>query len=216
LAEPTIELEQLEKRLAELRPTPEQTEGEPAGSYDDIFGQPPKNEGKRAPRIQGQNDPRDNVENFRVGDFYYDSAWRDARLSRQLLPRPQYLNPGQPFASFEEEARYEDELNLWMKGKLTLETCIYRTASKNSGSLYYDKGSEDAQHEDMIWMNGVLQGRGLPTIDDDQLLKWAKSPKEYAKMENRRPFQIPEAGGKGKRKRPRHKGRPARGPFAIP
>jgi hypothetical protein len=192
-----LELKKLENRLAELQAETDKldSKAEAASSttLDDIFAPAKTRDGKRTPRIQGKNDPRDNIKGFKVGDFYYDSPWRDAHIERQLIPYPQYPNPGQPFASLDEEARYEDEHNLWLSGKLTLQACIYRTAWKNSGSPYYCHNSEDVHREDLIWMNGVLAGRGLPLITEDQLQEWATAPKQYAKMEDRRPYQIPEA-----------------------
>lgn len=189
-----LELEKiaLQKRLRELEAEEAESEQgqepKPQNSKDvfsSIFDEPKSRIDKpRTPRTQYQNDPRDNVQNFKVGDFYWASSWRDAHLERQLVSRPQFPNPGQPFASFEEEQRYEDEYQLWSKGMRTLQSIIFATAWKNSGNPYHTEQDERYRSEDLLWANGVLT--------DEQLDEWSREPKQYAEMKNRFGYQIPE------------------------
>lgn len=125
------EIAELEKRLAELQAVTEQSDnesqdtGSSSASFDDFFAPARPREGKRTPRVTWNNDPRDNVQGFRVGDFYYDSSWDDAHLERQLIPYPQCPKAAGEEITPEEEQRFEDEHNLWIRGKLALERCVW-------------------------------------------------------------------------------------------
>ena len=133
----------------------------------------------REARIQ-VNDPRDNPQNFKIGDLYWRSSWRDGHRDRQAIPHAWWARPGE-VATQEEIDEYDKASILWLQAQQALFQCIRRWGYKLFEPKYWNDPSQSQScridqmfAEDWSFLCGLWQGRGMKVPTEEKLTDWAK------------------------------------------